>query len=68
MFTTRTPPGGVGNHGSAVDLGVAFRSTTAGYITGVRFYKVTGNSGTHIGELYSITGTRLAQATSTDSR
>ncbi|MFD3003072.1 DUF4082 domain-containing protein, partial [Pontibacter toksunensis] len=38
----------------------------AGSVTGVRFYKQSGNTGTHIGQLYSSTGTLLAQATFTN--
>ena len=34
-------------------------------VTGVRFYKGSGNTGTHIGMLYSSTGALLAQATFT---
>jgi hypothetical protein len=37
----------------------------AGYITGVRFYKGSGNTGTHVGYLWSSTGTLLASATFT---
>ena len=62
IFTTQTPTGTTENDGQALELGVKFRTTVAGYITGVRFYKTTGNAGTHTGELYSSTGTRLAQA------
>jgi hypothetical protein len=40
-----------------------FRSDTSGSITGIRFYKGSGNNGTHIGLLYSSTGALLAQAT-----
>ncbi|MDP4249238.1 MAG: DUF4082 domain-containing protein, partial [Bacteroidota bacterium] len=65
IFTTETPTDPVGNDGSPLEVGVTFKSNTAGYIIGVRFYKSTGNTGTHIGELYTITGTRLAQATFT---
>ncbi|NML18574.1 DUF4082 domain-containing protein, partial [Azohydromonas caseinilytica] len=46
-----------------VNVGVKFRSSVAGYITGIRFYKGTGNTGTHIGALWSSTGTLLASAT-----
>ena len=42
-----------------------FRSDVAGQITGVRFYKGTGNTGTHVGNLWSSTGTLLASATFT---
>ncbi len=62
IFTTQTPGTAVSNDGQAIELGVKFRSTVAGYITGIRFYKATGNAGTHTGELYSSAGVRLAQA------
>src|SRR5262249_4165172 len=51
---------------SAVELGVKFRSDVAGFVTGIRFYKSAANTGTHIGSLWSSTGTRLATATFTD--
>ncbi len=62
IFTTQTPSGVTSNDGQALELGVKFRSSQSGFITGVRFYKTTGNTGTHTGELYSSTGTRLSQA------
>ncbi|WP_225307262.1 N,N-dimethylformamidase beta subunit family domain-containing protein [Adhaeribacter soli] len=49
-----------------IQLGMKFTSTTNGFITGVRFYKNSGNTGTHTGQLYSSTGTLLAQATFTN--
>ena len=50
---------------SAVELGVKFRATVDGQITGLRFYKGTTNTGTHTGHLWSRTGTMLAEATFT---
>jgi YVTN family beta-propeller protein len=50
----------------SVNLGVKFRSDIAGYITGVRFYKGSGNGGTHVGSLWSSSGQLLAQATFTN--
>jgi hypothetical protein len=50
---------------SSVELGVAFNSSTYGAITGVNFYKATANTGTHIGSLWTSSGTLLAQATFT---
>src|SRR5438876_6163920 len=47
----------------AVEVGVRFRSTLAGYITGLRFYKGSANTGTHLGNLWTSTGTLLASAT-----
>ena len=48
---------------SAVNLGVQFQAASSGYITGVRFYKEADNTGTHIGSLWSSTGTLLATGT-----
>ena len=50
---------------SAVELGVKFRSDVAGTIIGIRFYKASTNTGTHVGNLWSGNGTRLATATFT---
>ena len=47
---------------SSIEVGVKFRSSTAGYITGVRFYKTADNTGTHTGSLWSAGGTNLASA------
>lgn len=57
-----TPDGGRDN---PVEIGVRFRSDVAGSITGVRFYKVTANTGTHVANLWNASGARLAQATFT---
>lgn len=51
------------NDSSAVELGVKFQPSAAGKITGLRFYKGPQNTGTHIGNLWSATGTLLATAT-----
>ncbi len=48
---------------NAVELGVQFSSATSGYISGVRFYKASANTGIHIGSLWTADGTLLAQAT-----
>ena len=45
------------------DLGVQFQAASSGYITGVRFYKEPDNTGTHIGSLWTSTGTLLASGT-----
>jgi hypothetical protein len=51
---------------NAVNLGVKFQASTNGTITGVRFYKGPQNTGTHIGNLWSASGTLLATATFTN--
>ncbi|HET9648994.1 MAG TPA: N,N-dimethylformamidase beta subunit family domain-containing protein [Microlunatus sp.] len=48
---------------TSIEVGVKFRASQTGSITGIRFYKGTGNTGTHIGSLWSATGTKLASAT-----
>ncbi|MGO4535814.1 DUF4082 domain-containing protein [Leifsonia sp. 2MCAF36] len=49
--------------GRPVQLGVRFTTSVAGTITGIRFYKGTGDTGTHTGSLWSATGTLLATGT-----
>jgi hypothetical protein len=46
-----------------VELGVKFTTDLSGWVTGIRFYKGSGNTGTHVGSLWSSTGTKLASAT-----
>lgn len=40
----------------AYELGVKFRSSVAGNVKGVRFYKSAANTGTHVGHLWAATG------------
>jgi hypothetical protein len=51
---------------ASIELGVKFKSDKNGYICGVRFYKSNTNTGTHVGRLWNISGTLLAQATFTN--
>jgi N,N-dimethylformamidase beta subunit-like, C-terminal/Domain of unknown function (DUF4082)/Bacterial Ig-like domain/Bacterial Ig domain len=60
-----TPANITANDSGAVELGVKFRSDVNGYINGVRFYKGSTNTGTHVGNLWSSTGQLLASATFT---
>ncbi len=48
---------------SATELGVKFRSDVAGQITAIRFYKGSGNTGTHVGHLWTAAGAQLANVT-----
>jgi hypothetical protein len=63
IFELATPPTTDSGDAGAVNLGVKFNADSAGTITGVRFYKAATNTGTHVGSLWSSTGTLLAQAT-----
>lgn len=48
---------------SPVTLGTRFTSSQDGFITGLRFYKGEGNTGTHVGTLYKDDGTVLSSVT-----
>jgi hypothetical protein len=54
------------NDSTELELGMQFQSAQSGYITGVRFYKGTGNTGTHTGTLWTTTGAKLASGTFTN--
>jgi hypothetical protein len=54
------------NEPQSLELGVRFTANEDGYITSVRFYKGQGNTGTHIGNLWTSTGQLLATATFTN--
>lgn len=58
-----TPATPDANDPNSVNLGVKFTSSSNGYITGVRFYMGPTNTGTHVGSLWSSTGTLLGQVT-----
>jgi hypothetical protein len=66
IWSSSTTPATVDSGDSnAVELGVKFRADAAGTITGVRFYKAATNTGTHVGHLWSSTGTLLGTVTFT---
>ena len=61
-----TPATVTANDPNSVELGVKFQASTNGTITGIRFYKGPQNTGTHVADLWSATGTLLATATFTN--
>jgi methionine-rich copper-binding protein CopC len=63
--STATPTVAADSDSSAIEVGVKFRASQAGAITGIRFYKGSGNTGTHVGSLWSASGTKLGSATFT---
>jgi hypothetical protein len=66
LFGTRVPATAADPDAASVELGMRFRSSTAGTVSGVRFYKSWRNTGTHTGNLWSTTGQLLARATFTN--
>jgi hypothetical protein len=67
LFSSSSKPGTVTvNDPNAVDLGVKFQASVNGTISAIRFYKGPQNTGTHIGDLWSVSGTLLTSATFTN--
>jgi hypothetical protein len=54
------------NNAGGLEVGAKFRSDVSGYLTGVRFYKSSGDTGTHVGDVWNSSGQLLAQATFTN--
>jgi Domain of unknown function (DUF4347)/Domain of unknown function (DUF4082) len=70
LFANQTPsqPNFTDGTGSAGDyeLGMEFRSTKAGKINAVRYYKSPSETGTHVGRIWSSTGQLLGSVTFTN--
>ena len=66
IFDFGTPATTDSGDGSSVELGVKFTADNNGTITGIRFYKAATNTGTHMGSLWTASGTLLASATFTN--
>jgi hypothetical protein len=66
IWGTGTTPGGIDSGDtSSIEVGVKFKTDTFGAATGIRFYKASANTGTHIGNLWTAGGQLLASATFT---
>jgi hypothetical protein len=66
IFDFTAPANPDSGDGTPVEVGVKFMSSTAGSVTGIRFYKSAANTGTHIVNLWSLSGTLMATATVTN--
>ena len=66
MWGNATPVTSDSGDTSAITVGVKFTSDVAGTISGIRFWKVITNTGTHVGSLWTAGGTILASATFTN--
>jgi hypothetical protein len=61
--TSGTPDQVTVNDPNSVELGMKFRTSVAGSVTSIRFYKGPQNDGRHVGNLWTASGTLLASAT-----
>ena len=66
LFAGPETPAVVSNQDNPVELGVKFTATTAGTISGLKFYRGVHEQGTHVGSLWTSTGTLLGSATFTN--
>src|SRR5215210_1368954 len=66
VFKATDAPPGSAAHDQPVEVGMKVRSDEDGYITSLRFYKQSNNTGTHVGHLWSAAGQLLAAATFTN--
>jgi hypothetical protein len=63
VFGSTVPAQPAASDTRAVTVGVVVTAKRAGAVTGVRFYKGSTNTGTHVGGVYSSDGRQLATAT-----
>jgi hypothetical protein len=66
IWRSPPPPATISTDSNSVELGVKFYASANGFISGIRFYKGTGNNGTHVGNLWTLGGQLLATATFTN--
>jgi hypothetical protein len=65
IWPATTTPAGADSDAAAIEVGTKFQTDTNGFITAIRYYKFSNNTGTHTGHLFSRTGNLLANATFT---
>ncbi len=62
-FVPQSAP--VNDQGQPIEVGTKFRSSVAGQITALRYYRGAGDDDTHVGHLWSSTGAQLAEVSFT---
>ncbi|WP_064826418.1 DUF4082 domain-containing protein [Rhizobium phaseoli] len=68
LFTSSEgPAGGSFNDGQPMELGMKFVASSSGLITGIRYYKASGDTGPHTGSLWTADGTLVATVSFADS-
>ncbi len=63
LFTNQAPSVVNFTDNVPYELGIKFRSATGGQITAIRFWKAASETGTHIGKIWTATGTLLESVT-----
>ncbi len=65
LFTNQTPVSPNATDGVPYELGMKFKSSKAGNIHAIRYFKAASDTGTHVGRIWSATGTLLSSVTFT---
>jgi hypothetical protein len=61
IFTSQAPANAdATDGGTAYELGTKFRSSKTGQVNAIRYWKAPSETGTHVGRIWSATGTLLA--------
>ena len=63
LWNSPAPANPADPDGSSVELGIKFQSSVNVTVSGIRFYKGLGNTGTHTVALWTVGGSKLAAAT-----
>ena len=66
IFASTVPAVTAAPDDTSVEVGVRFTSSSDGWVTGLRFYKGEGNTGTHVGSLWDGDGSPLSVVTFTE--
>ncbi|NDJ24006.1 DUF4082 domain-containing protein [Nostoc sp. B(2019)] len=66
VLTTQVPSLANFTDSVSYELGMKFRSARGGQITAIRFWKAASETGTHIGKIWTATGTLLESVTFTN--
>lgn len=64
--STDAPPASAAADSGGIEVGLVIKPSVDGFITGVKFYKNTGDTGTHIGHIWTMNGVSLGSVTFTN--
>ena len=67
LFSASSTPPQTYNDGQQLEVGVQFKSSVAGEITALKFYRSPSDTGSDVLDLWTATGTKLASATFTNT-
>lgn len=66
LFANQAPGGASYDEPGSLELGMKFVASATGSLTGIRFYKAAGDTGTHTGSIWTTSGQLLGTVTFTN--